>query len=306
MKDIPATLVRFLAGRTSFIFANLYTFALVNGITLRWTDQQYDLTIPQITGDPLTWIAQDVMPSGLTFKSSIGLAADQQTIDLVYAPPSSASPSLVGTVPIAQALLQGQFDGATVRRSVAIYDTYDDALPVGWGDITPLGVAYPGHSTLFYGLVSTIQSIGKVEAKLSAKSQLMLLDVDMPRNYWQSSCQHVFCDAGCTLSRAAFTASGTVGAGATKTRVPWTGSATTYTLGTITFVTGANAGVTATVKQADASGLTLAFPLVNTPAGGDTFTATQGCDKTMTRCTALGNLLNFDGFPFVPVPETAV
>jgi hypothetical protein len=43
------------------------------------------------------------------------------------------------------------------------------------------------------------------------------------------------------------------------------------------------------------------------PNTGDTFTAYPGCDKTQNTCTSkFNNLVNFGGFPYVPVPEAAI
>jgi hypothetical protein len=38
------------------------------------------------------------------------------------------------------------------------------------------------------------------------------------------------------------------------------------------------------------------------------FTAYPGCDKTQTTCASnkFSNLVNFEGFPYVPAPETAI
>jgi len=44
------------------------------------------------------------------------------------------------------------------------------------------------------------------------------------------------------------------------------------------------------------------------PAAGDVFTAYPGCDKTQATCASpkFSNLVNFEGFPYVPAPETAI
>jgi len=48
-------------------------------------------------------------------------------------------------------------------------------------------------------------------------------------------------------------------------------------------------------------------PLPFAPNAGDAFTAYPGCDKTQNTCTAkFNNLANFEGFPYVPAPETAI
>ena len=79
--------------------------------------------------------------------------------------------------------------------------------------------------------------------------------------------------------------------------------------GYITFLTGPNAGITRGVRQyANASGQVLLWiPLPNAPTLGDSFNAFPGCDKQQSTCnTKFGNLINFAGKPYIPIPETSV
>ncbi len=164
-----------------------------------------------------------------------------------------------------------------------------------------------GAVLLFQGRVSTVDAVGRIAARITVASDLVLLDVDMPRNVWQPTCNHVLFDSGCGLPKEAFGGAGVVGAGATPTRIPWAGASPAYAQGTLTVTGGANAGATATIKTADATGLTLAYPLQTAPAVGDTFVAYQGCDHTLATCRAkFANAARFRGFPFVPTPETAL
>lgn len=77
--------------------------------------------------------------------------------------------------------------------------------------------------------------------------------------------------------------------------------------GIVTFATGANAGVSATVARATGgSALWLQYPLPEAVAPGDAFTVSLGCDHTQATCVNLyNNLLNFFGFPQVPPAQTA-
>lgn len=80
-----------------------------------------------------------------------------------------------------------------------------------------------------------------------------------------------------------------------------------YDNGQITFTSGTNAGLTKAVKQYIAPQLTFNSPLPFVPSAGDTFIAYPGCDKTQSTCaTKFNNLVNFEGFPYVPTPETAI
>ena len=77
--------------------------------------------------------------------------------------------------------------------------------------------------------------------------------------------------------------------------------------GIVSFTSGANAGLTRTVKSYDpATGFTFALPLPVAPSAGDTMTARPGCDKTLAQCRSKFNNANrFRGYPWVPTPETA-
>jgi len=101
---------------------------------------------------------------------------------------------------------------------------------------------------------------------------------------------------------------GTVAAGATTTsfNTNLTNPDHFFDKGTITFTSGANAGLSRAVQSyLNASGaMTLAFPLPNAPANGDAFNAVRGCLLTMADCTAQGNLLHFRGQPFTPPAVT--
>ncbi len=77
--------------------------------------------------------------------------------------------------------------------------------------------------------------------------------------------------------------------------------------GQIAFLSGANAGLVKAVKNYFSKQFTFNSPLPFQPSAGDTFIAYSGCDKTQQTCTSkFNNLVNFEGMPYVPVPETAI
>jgi hypothetical protein len=79
-----------------------------------------------------------------------------------------------------------------------------------------------------------------------------------------------------------------------------------FGLGTVTFTSGANSGVSRTVKEYSPGRISFSLPLPYAPGIGDTFTAYAGCDKQMRTCDGkFANLANFSGEPFVPAPEAA-
>ncbi|MGF3025541.1 DUF2163 domain-containing protein [Methylobacterium aquaticum] len=267
----------------ALLYADCFTITLRSGTAIAVTNA--DVAVP-LNG--FVYLANSLMVDGLRFRCSVGLEVDQQQVTL-----SARSTDLIGGVPALVAIRNGALDGARIRR--------ERAFLTDW-TVPPVGAVL-----LFQGRVSTVDAVGRTAARITVASDLVLLDVDMPRNVWQPTCNHVLFDSGCGLPKEAFGASGAAGAGATPTRIPWTGAAAAYAQGTVTMTGGANAGATATIKTADGTGLTLAYPLPAAPAAGDTFVAYQGCDHTLATCRAkFSNGDRFRGFPFVPTPETAL
>lgn len=279
-------------GDAQLFMGDLYTITLANGSAAGIANGTVlalsSLDVP-VAWNSLTYLANSIMIDGLKYKASLGVNADTQQITL------DATPSMTfGGVPFMQALQQGLFDGAEIQRERAFFTSFAPPYP-----LTPIGTII-----LFKGRVTEINSVGRTQAKVTIASDLTLLSIDMPRRLYQTNCVHNLYDTGCTLNRATYTATGALGAGSTTTTLIWSSATSAYQQGSITFTSGANEGITATVKTATTGVLTLQYPLVNAPATGDTFTISQGCDHTMTTCNSkFANLANFLGFPFVPPPQ---
>ena len=112
-----------------------------------------------------------------------------------------------------------------------------------------------GDVTLFKGrldVVLTVDQIGRTSAKLTVNSDLVLLNIDMLRNLYQSTCLQNLYDSGCTLVKNAFGTNGTAGAGSKASIINWSGADPAYQQGSITFTSGVNTGVTANVNTAEA------------------------------------------------------
>ncbi len=266
------------------LMADCFTFSLLSGLVLTYTNADVPIAL-----NGTTYLANSILVDGLHYKCSVGLDVDQQKITL------SARPTdRIGGAPFLQALRNGVFDGCEIKRERAFLSAWDAA---------PLGSVI-----LFKGRLGTIDNVGRTTAEITVNSDLVLLDINLPRNLYAPACQHVLYDSGCGLVKNAFGANGTVGAGSTGLIINWSGASAAYQQGSITFTSGINSGKTATVKSAvAATSLTLAYPLLNASAPGDTFTVYQGCDHTTATCKAkFNNLANFRGFPFIPPPIYAI
>jgi uncharacterized phage protein (TIGR02218 family) len=173
--------------------------------------------------------------------------------------------------------------------------------------MSALGQPPVGGVTLFRGRISTVDQVGRTGAKITVASELIALDMDMPRNLYSPTCLHTLYDSGCGIIRGTYATAGTVGAGSTASAILFAGALAAHQQGAILFTSGANANVRATVKLAAAgASLTLMYPLPVAPAAGDAFTVYAGCDHTPATCAAqFGNLARFRGFPYVPPPQVA-
>lgn len=291
MKSAPSAVISALQTSRELAFADCFTITLADGTIARYTNAQYTVTIPQTGAPALVYVAGDILIDGLKMKQTCGVDIDEQSIDISFKPTSTIAGL---SWPIA--VREGRFDGATFDRARAVLTA-------------PGGTIIGGAAiVVFHGLVATIDNIGRLSCKMTVKSMLNKLAVDMPRDIWQPGCLNTLYDGLCTMVKSANGASGTVGASPTLGFIPWPSStADIYDQGTITFESGANVGVSRTVQTSTTSGLTLSRPLDYMPVAGDSFVVYKGCDKTMATCQSrFNNLANFRGFPFVPPPELAM
>ena len=129
------------------------------------------------------------------------------------------------------------------------------------------------------------------------------------------TCRHrLFGQSGsgaCFVSASAFTFSGTI---ASVTLPKWKfviagaaagKSAGFYSNGSITFTSGLNNGLSATVKNQTGDTIELFLPTAFVVAPGASFTIQAGCDKTLETCkTKFNNVVNFGGYPHINTDVT--
>ena len=291
MKPTSIALIAYLnaaraIGDVALLMADGFIFTLRSGLVLCYTN--VDITFSYAGR---TFLGNSVLIDGLKYKAAIGLEVDQQQVT-ISAP---ATDTIATGAPFLQALRDGTFDGCEIERDRIFFSDR-------------IGGTAIGAVTLFKGRLGTVDQIGRSSAQLTVNSDLVLLDIDMPRNIYQPTCLHTLYDSGCTLAKNAFGTNGTVGAGSTASVINWSGASANFQQGSITFTSGVNVGVTANVNAVAAgTSLTLGYPLQSAPATGDAFTVYFGCDHTPGTCQAkFSNLANFRGFPYVPPPEMAV
>ena len=194
MKTASSTLIDFLtAARASpdiqIAFADCYTFALTGGATLTYTNADVPV---DYAGN--RFLANGPLVSGLKYRAATGLNVDRQEITIAARPGD-----LTSGAAFLVALRDGAFDGAMVQRDRVFFSDF-------------LGGTLVDGVTLFYGRVSTVDEVGRTKAKLTVANELVLLDIDMPRNIFAPTCLHTLFDLGCGLPAGAFSTNGVVGA----------------------------------------------------------------------------------------------
>jgi uncharacterized phage protein (TIGR02218 family) len=294
MKPASSALISYLnaviAGAQQLYQADAYVFTLYDGSTLCYTNLDAGFAF-SYNSNNYTAIVNSILIDGLKYKSALGLENDQQQITISAA----ATDTIPGGVAVLQALRDGAFDLARIIRYRVFFSDR-------------VGGTAVGAVILFQGRVGPISKLDRLTATVSVNSDLVLLDTSMPRNIYQASCLHTLYDSGCTLNKASFGTNGTAAAGSTVSTIKWSGASTNFQQGSITFTSGMNDGVTATVGSAvNGQSLSLIYPLDNAPAAGDTFTVYFGCDHTPATCqNKFNNFANFRGFPYVPPPNMAI
>jgi uncharacterized phage protein (TIGR02218 family) len=284
MKAASPELIALLSGADQFVMADLYTITLVAGSVLR-----YSAAPTALSANGYTFALGPKFERSKT-KVVIGTQVDELEIN-VYTEPTD----LIGGVPFLQAAWQGQLDGALLQLERAFMPSYGDTSP--------------GTIILFAGRISDIECT-RTGVDLKCRSHLELLNIQMPRRLWQSSCTHTFGDAMCQFDRSSMQLIFPAGPGSSQVQIATslTPSPTTlYIQGSLIGVTGPNAGSSRSVANMNGGWIYVKLAFLSPISPGDQFQLLPGCDRTLATCTnVFNNAIHFGGFPNIPTPETAV
>jgi hypothetical protein len=315
MRPSSAALATYLASNDTAVVADLYAFALPTGETLRYSGWTTALTLPGSafpagsinTGEDSVSFARGPRFGRSKVTTKIGVEPTELDIEIFAGPDD-----LVGSFPFATAVRLGLFDGASVEL-----DRFFAPPQTGGSGLLDTSL---GAIVWFYGRVAECD-IGRSSIAMKVKSLMNLLAIQqMPRRLYGAACTHAFGDAMCGYDRAnGRNAAGTsTGIGAVSiTAQPGSTQAaivtgftpspsTAYDEGTITAVSGANAGASRTMAAIIGGTAQLLKPFLSPIAPGDAFQLLPGCDHTIATCNGtLNNLLRYGGFPYIPPPEAA-
>lgn len=286
MKNVSSAVLSLLNSSTEFLMADLYTITLVGGAILTYTSADV----------PFVWNGLGYISVGPKIqrdqvKTIVGVQVD--TLDVSFFPETT---DLILGSPFLSEAMAGVFDGA--------WFSLDRAFLTSWSTSGIVGTV-----NMFTGLMGDCV-IGRTSAKLTIKSPLDKLNMQLPKNVYESGCNRNLFDAGCGLNKAAFAVGGTVtNTSANNLFASNISVADNYfTLGSVTFTSGVLNGQSRGVQQyLNAAGnFVVSYPFLTPPAIGDTFIAYPGCDHQQSTCqTKFNNIIHFRGFPYIPVPETA-
>lgn len=288
MKTATTAMIDLLASSQNLKIAELVTMTLADGTVFNWTTAPVPITYSSVTYSsrgPLLDL------KGIQWR--IGVEVDELKLNLWASPTNSAQ--LIEQTALMQAVQQGLTDNALVLVKRLFTAT--------WGDWSA------GSIILFQGNVSD-STCDQAHAQFDIKSRKELLAIPYPYLTYQPGCQWPLYGAGCTLSASAFAVSGAAASGgALLFDSNLTNPDQYFDEGYLTFTSGVNNGLTRGIRQyANASGQVLLWvPLPFAPNVGDTFNAYPGCDKLQATCSGkFNNLINFQGKPYIPIPETGV
>lgn len=273
MKNISPALAAHIAGEVTTL-ATCWKLTRRDGATLGFTDHDRDITFETVTYRAATGFT----PSAVA--NSAGFAVDNLEVE-----------GMLSASSITEAdIMAGLYDFAEIEIFMVNYADVSQGKMIlrrGWlGEVSMNNQQFTAEVR---GLTQALsQNIGEL---------------------FSPSCRATLGDARCSVNLASVTVSGTISTTTSRqdfTANSVTGAAGLYTLGKITFTSGANSGLAMEVKEhvkmtTGGARITLVLPMPYAIANGDGFNLTQGCDKTLATCkTRYDNVLNFRGEPHVP------
>lgn len=282
----PGALVQLLNGlsATTLYMADLWTLSRDGQVIARWTGADSDVYV----ADHL--YKRDPLISRETIKFVVGIEVSALSVELSPAQEGT----LINSVPLLRFAAQKGFDNCRLRLERAFAQSPDSE--------------FIGVLSMFDGRISS-PTVTRGRVQIEVKSDLELLDAQVPANVYQPACMNTCYDAACGLKRVEY-----------KTTVlsPSNDKRTTFgikypqaandffALGSVTFLSGANKGVSRSIRSSTESTITLMAALPADAELDDQVVFVRGCNRTKAMCKTLGNFKNFRGCPYIPIPETII
>lgn len=283
----PGVLAALLNGGGPLNKCDLYTITLQNGTVLRWTSFEMP-----VQGNGQVWALGPGIERSRC-KWTVGVTVDTLTLTLTT---DASRPCPIAGTPLLAYIRARGFVNATVQLDRAFW---------GVGDTAPVGAL-----NWFTGRVADVPDIDRYGCQIAVKSELSRLNVQVPREQFSAQCARTIYDSECGIAPASRIVGGVTTSGSSLGRTHFSTNLAQavgyFDLGTINFTSGANAGISRTVKTHLGDGsITILSPLPSPVAAGDVFTILPGCDGLQSTCEAkFANLPHFKGQPYIPQAET--
>ena len=271
MQTLDISLANHLAQEVTSL-STCWKITRQDGTVLCFTDHDADIVV-----DGLTYLASSgITPTAVS--SQLGLSVDNLELQ-----------GMLQEDGISEAdILAGKYDQAAVSIFMANHQApADGTLPLKSGWIGEMNLNGGAFTAEVRGITASLQqTIGQG---------------------FTNTCRAKLGDARCTLDLTRLTVTGTVTA-ATST-YQFADSARTelndyFTYGLVTFISGANSGISMEVRAFTNGAFQLFLPLPNAISVGDHYTVVAGCDKQFDTCAGrFNNAVNFRGEPHVPGPD---
>ncbi|MXO86169.1 DUF2163 domain-containing protein [Altererythrobacter aurantiacus] len=197
-------------------------------------------------------------------------------------------------------------DGADISGAISHDTISDEDLADGRFDQAKVVIGAVDWENLerivlYVGAIDSVtRETGRFTTRL--RSAKAMLDVDpVPRS--SPSCRAVFCDTACTLSAARFTTERqVVSTNLDRYSVAIEGIvAADYRFGTLRWIDGPLAGLTAMIRATSSGELVLDRSIDPQIRTGCRVVLREGCDHRLSTCAGrFGNAANFQGEPFLP------
>lgn len=279
MRDLPAGLAAHL-GQTATTICHAWRLIRSDGLVLGFTEHDRDLYF-----------------DGTAFSAAAGFRASEVETGLgLEADAAGVAGAFSAEAISADDLALGRYDGARVETYLVNWQNPEDHLLLSTrelGEVRSLGPAF------------------------SVELRSLAARLDQPRGrLYGRRCDADLGDARCTadISAPPFRIEGAIAEVADEMTLIVSGlgdrPSRWFSNGRIRFATGLLEGLTADISDhgavAGGARLTLWSPLARLPSPGDQLVVTTGCDKSFDTCAAkFANILNFQGFPYLPGSDFA-
>ena len=229
---------------------------------------------------------RDLVLSGVTYKAQGGFSASALESRQGLSTDNLEIAGVIGADGLAESDLRaGVYDHARL-----------DVYLCNWADLSQ------GTMQLRRGWIGEVQlKGGQYLAEVRGLHDLLQRPIG---STFTPECRHQLGDARCGLSLAALTVTGSVTLVSDASLFYDSARSeadATFAYGLLTWLSGANAGLSMEVKSFAGQRFTLWLPMPHDIAEGDQYQVTRGCDHRYETCRSVfGNLLNFGGFPHLP------